>query len=76
MDAEDTWLAFQVDLACLMLGRQVERLTRPGPKGEPGWTVERALTEGDGRAVVPDRGFRDPTPYVQRKMHIPESGIW
>ena len=71
---EDTWLAFQVDLACLTVGKQVERLTRPGPKGEPGWTVERALAEGES---VPTAGkFRDPTPYVKGKMRIPESGIW
>ena len=39
LQIEDQWSAYQLDLACLMAGREVERLTLPGEDGAPGLDV-------------------------------------
>lgn len=74
------WLAYQVDVAVLQLGRRIENLTADGKV-----SVEAALARieaeaGEGR---PEQGtsfagqkWADPRPMVSRTMEIPESGIW
>lgn len=74
MGIENDWLAYQLDLACLTVGRRVERLTMP-TRRKPGLSVAEALGEGveEGRG---QSGFRQGLLKVKRKVKIPESGIW
>ena len=84
----DAWVAYQVDVATLLLGRRIEGLTSDGKM-----TVAAALAQESGdrdqgsgvrsqRAGIGDEGawanqkWRDPRPYVSKVMAVPESGIW
>lgn len=75
----DDWLAYQVDVATLLLGSQVDAMTQDGKQ-----SVESALAELDRRdgaaAPRPERAVRSAfrplaAPGI-RKMKIPENGIW
>lgn len=69
----DEWAAYDLDVAAMMLGRQVEAAR------ERGESVESVL-EGDNnefRKELREQGrFADPRVMVKRKMVIPPSGIW
>ena len=80
----DPWVAYQVDVATLLLGRRIEGLTSDGKM-----TVAAALASFDSGlrpsaqdARQGDEGawanqkWRDPRPMVSKVMKIPESGIW
>lgn len=76
---DDGWLAYQVDVATLTLGRRVEHLTRTGSDGRPQMTIDAALglLGDEERPAAPDaREFQDPRPYVSEVRRIPESGVW
>lgn len=80
----DTWLAYQVDVAALLLGRKIEAATSDGKK-----TVSQALAALDGKTREhgdtgrhedggqwANQKWKDPRPYVSKRMAIPPSGIW
>jgi hypothetical protein len=76
----DAWVAYQFDVAVLMVGRRVEKITQDGKV-----SVEAALAslEADGAGPAARSGtsfvgqkWADPRPMVSKKMAIPESGIW
>lgn len=69
----DGWLAYQVDVACLVVARTVEERTAPDEQGRPRMSVEEALGEPQHRTTG---RFADPTPFVSGVMEIPESGVW
>jgi hypothetical protein len=86
----DSWLAYQVDVATLLLGRQVEKLVADG-KTTVGEALKRLEQEsgdrGQGSGDSPSTGsghggqwtnqkWRDPRPMVSKVMAVPESGIW
>lgn len=73
LGVEDSWSAYQLDLCCLTLGRQVEGLIS-GPEKER-LTIEQALALTDDGAPL-GGVYRDPSMYVKRKVAIPESGVW
>ena len=75
LEIGDSWLAYQLDLACLTVGRWVEnRLAERDRKGQPLYTLEALLEE---REPQEDKGrFQSLASKVRRKVRIPESGIW
>jgi hypothetical protein len=75
---EDGWLAYQVDVAALLLGVQVEGATADGKK-----TAAQALAELGGRGAedlmgrgADGRQWRDARPFVSRVVRIREDGSW
>jgi len=73
-----------VDVAALLLGRRVEALIADG-KTSVAEALSRLEQESGVRGQgsgVRDQGawanqkWRDPRPYVSKRMEIPESGIW
>ena len=86
LGVEDPWAAYELDLACLVAGREVERLTMPA-EGELGvassprssqLSVEEVLgasvQELEARRVA--RQFADPRVRPMGKMVVPEGGVW
>lgn len=71
------WLAYQVDVAAMSLGNQVESMTADG-KLTAAEALERLGAEGRGDPARAGDGrrFRDARPMVTRTMRVPESGIW
>jgi hypothetical protein len=85
---EDGWAAYQLDLAALVVGGEVEgRIAQADGK----MTVEKALrawaaerkaarrepSPGPSPAGMGDESrFRDVTPYIEGKVAIPPDGIW
>lgn len=79
LSIEDGWLAYQVDLAVLVLGREVEQMTAPDEKGRRRLSVAEALRRLDPNAeqAKPARGrFRSPRLLTARGLAVPESGVW
>lgn len=77
----DSWEAFQVDLACLRTGREIEsKLAERDKNGKPKHTVVSILS--DFEPVREQLSVRQETQYaslrehVTRKVRIPENGIW
>lgn len=64
LEIDDTWLAYQVDLACLIVGREIEgRIRRKAPVN---WGDKKPATQhtvGSLRARA-------------RKLAVPENGVW
>ena len=58
----DEWAAYQLDLACLTAWSKEQKAQ---PEAAPGTPPPN-----------PNQKFRDPTPYVTRRMKVPESGVW
>lgn len=79
----DDWLAYQLDLAALTTGREVEEaISNPKKKR----TVEQALAAvrlrngvaGDGRTRTNTDGrrYKPLRKPGMKRMRVPESGIW
>lgn len=81
---EDEWAAYQFDAAALTLGGRIQRaLEANGAQKKnlrrPAEVIVREILEEKPEAKGTERsraGFRDPRPFVSRKVRIPESGIW
>jgi hypothetical protein len=79
----DSWLAYQVDVATLLLGRRIEALVGDG-KTTVGEALASLDTETRGHGDTGRHGdgqwanqkWKDPRPYVSKVMAVPESGIW
>jgi hypothetical protein len=67
---ETDMAAWQLDEACLMIGRRVENNINNGKDMWAGFGSEPGLLG----AVK--RGYRSAKTFVRRKMKIPESGVW
>lgn len=77
----EPWLAYQVDLATLVVGREVESMTAPDEKGRPRMSVAEALRrltpEAERKPAPVERGrFRSPQELVMRGIAVPERGEW
>jgi len=78
---EDGWLAYQVDTAALLLGLRVEALTADG-KMTITAALERITAERKDTGTRFARGhgdagqYRDPRPYVTRKVQVRPDGTW
>lgn len=76
----DSWEAFQVDLACLRTGREIEnKLAERDKQGKPVHTVSsilRSMSATDERPAVQASEFASLKQFAVTKMAIPESGIW
>ena len=79
---EDGWLAYQVDTAALLLGLRVEALTWDG-KMTVSAALEKITAERQADAGTRfarghgDAGqYRDPRPYVTRKVQVRPDGTW
>ena len=71
----DSWEAFQVDLACLRLGREIEnKLAERDKKGEPVNRLQDLL--GESKPADDASQFRSLAGMVTEKMVIPDSGVW
>ena len=81
LGVQDEWAAYELDMACMVLARHVERALADG-KG-----VDEALgdsrKEGDSREGASrsaptnaPMAYANPRGLVTRKMRIPESGVW
>lgn len=64
---EEEWTAYQFDVMCLLIGREIEQDVAKGG------SVEGAVRR---RGSGSKKSFRDARPYVSRKMQVPESGVW
>ena len=70
----ESWEAFQLDHATLALGRWVEaKLAERDKSGKPVHRIEWLL---DDSATGQTKQFAPLAPLVDRKMVIPESGVW
>lgn len=70
----ESWEAFQLDHATLALGRWVEaKLAERDKSGKPIHRLERLLDDKPG---TPTQEFAPLAALVDRKMVIPESGVW
>jgi hypothetical protein len=77
LEIEDSWAAYQLDLACLTVGRWVEnRLARRDKKGRPVFTLEMLLHQDDGEGQPGGGAFRSLAGMVRRKARIDRSGVW
>lgn len=63
----DRWLAYQFDLACVVVGRDTER------KLADGASPDVLFADGAGQHVG---RFRSAAPFVRKTMKVPDSGIW
>ncbi len=64
LEVDDNWLAYQIDLACLTVGREIEgRIRRKLPVnwGDKKPAAKQAVGSLRARA---------------RKMSVPENGVW
>lgn len=64
-----------MDLACLTVGREVERLTMPNEDGTPGLGVQDVLKAQSGPALEMKRlagRFASPWSKAVKKMPVPE----
>ena len=69
---EDEWAAYQLDLATLRLGRQVEKELAEGKSIEEAFTPGPSpVHQNDGRG-----GGRFKEPVAAKKMRIPDGGVW
>jgi hypothetical protein len=82
LNISDSWLAYQVDVAAMLLGQRVEALVADGKTtvGEALRQLEqesgdRGQGSGDGGQWA-NQKWKDPRPYVSKVMAVPESGIW
>jgi hypothetical protein len=74
---KDNWLAYQVDLVTLMLGRRVEELLTEEKLSVTSALERLAAQEDPGPAAPPAKGtFRSLSRPGIQKMQIPENGIW
>jgi len=62
--------AWQLDEACLSVGRRVENNLNSGREMWHGFGADSSLMG----AVK--RGYRSAKQFVKKKMKIPESGVW
>lgn len=77
----DSWEAFQVDLACLRLGREIEnKLAERDKNGRPKHTLTGILAEFEPAreqlSVRQETQYASLREHVTRKVRIPENGIW
>lgn len=80
----DAWIAYQIDVAVLMVGRRVEKMTQDGKVSLEAALASLSLDSAqDAGRPASARGtsfagqkWADPRPMVSRTMQIPESGIW
>jgi hypothetical protein len=84
----DDWLAYQFDVAVLLVGQRVERMTADGKVSVAAALASLAAVDGsfdsglrpsaqDARGTsFAGQKWRDPHGMVSRVMEIPESGIW
>ena len=81
----DSWLAYQVDVAALLLGQRVEAATADGKTSvaealrQLDWETRGhgdTTTRGHGEGQWANQKWKDPLPYVSKRMEIPESGVW
>jgi hypothetical protein len=84
----DPWLAYQLDLATLLLGRRIEGLVADGKMSVASALAQESRDRDQGTGVrsqgtgIGDEGawanqkWRDPRPYVSRTMKIPDVGFW
>ena len=71
----DSWEAFQVDLACLRLGREIEnKLAERDKKGKPVNRLQDLL--GESKSADDASQYRSLAGMVTEKMKIPDSGVW
>lgn len=80
---KDDWVAYQLDVAVLQVGRRVEKLTADGKVSVEAALASLEAVDGDEAPSRPRGGtsfagqkWRDPRPMVSRTMQVPESGIW
>lgn len=71
LSIEDGWLAYQVDLAVLALGREVERMTAPDEKGKVRMSVTEALRRLSGEEPGRER-YQNPQSLLARGVAIRE----
>jgi hypothetical protein len=78
LGVEGSWEAYQVDLACLTVGRWVEgKLAERGKKGKRLHRLEDLLRERNtDEENERMRAYRESRGIVARKMMVPESGVW
>lgn len=62
--------AWQLDEACLVIGRRVEKNLNEGKDAFAGFN------SGSGLLASVKRGYRSAKQFVRKKMRIPESGVW
>ncbi len=62
----DEWAAWQLDLAALIVGRDVEAMLAKGMRIENIFALPSRVADY----------VRDPHTMVTRRVKIPESGIW
>ena len=77
----DSWEAFQVDLACLRLGREIEsKLAERDKNGKPKHTVASIMSDfapaREQLSVRQETQYASLREHVTRKVRIPENGIW
>jgi len=71
LGVKNSWVAYQLDLCCLVVGRRVENALA---KKYPVDWILGSRTQAEGKAI--GRGFRDARAFVRRKVKVPESGVW
>lgn len=70
MKLETELAAWQLDEACLIVGRRVENNVN---NGKDMW---HGFGGSTGLAGAVKRGYRSAKQFVMKKMKIPESGVW
>lgn len=70
VELETEMAAWQLDEACLLVGRRVENNLNSGKDAFAGFGDETGLMG----AVK--RGYRSAKQFVKKKMRIPDSGVW
>lgn len=68
-ELETELAAWQLDEACLMIGRRVEHNLNEGKDAFDELQVQSFKSKVK-------RGFQSAKQFVKRKMKIPESGVW
>ena len=67
---DDAWLAYQFDLTCLVVGKQVEAALMEGKE------LSAVLGTDEVKAKPKPGRFRQGLLRARRKVAIPESGVW
>lgn len=68
LDLETELARWQLDEACLMVGRRVENNLNEGKDAFAGF---------DGGVIgAIKRGYKSARAFVKKKMRIPDSGVW
>jgi hypothetical protein len=77
LEIENSWAAYELDLACLTFGRWVEnRLAERDRRGRPVHRLEALLAdERESGSPDPDR-FRNALGLVKRKVRVKADGTW